>query len=44
MRNYARRAPQGFAASLLGEAPPEWLVPVALEHDTGLKVWQVRPE
>ncbi|QFT76495.1 hypothetical protein [Erythrobacter sp. THAF29] len=44
LRNYARAAPEGFAAVLLDEDQPEWLRPVALGSDTDLKVWKVRPE
>ena len=44
LRNYARIAPDGFVANLLGETQPDWLVPLAIESDSGLRIWRVRPE
>lgn len=41
LRNYARAAPDGFAADLLDKRQPAWLEPVALEGETGLKLWRV---
>ncbi|MBV7265425.1 hypothetical protein [Erythrobacter ani] len=38
---YAANAPDGFAADLLADTPPDWLHPVALDGDSGLKVWAI---
>ncbi len=40
-RMYARIAPEGFAASLVREEAPNWLEPVDLDAENGLKIWRV---
>lgn len=44
LRNYGRRAPDGFAAMLLEGEAPEWLQPLPLESEGGLKLWRVVSE
>ncbi len=43
-RMYARISPDGFAASLIGDAAPTWLEPIDLGAKNGLKLWRVTPE
>ena len=43
-RMYSRIAPQGFVAQLSGEQPIDWLEPVVLDQETGLKVWRIKPD
>lgn len=43
-RMYAKIAPQGFIASLVGGDAPEWLEPVEIEGLSGLHVWRIRSE
>ncbi len=43
-RTYAQMAPEGFAAQLADGNAPQWLEPVAMPADAGLKFWRVTPE
>jgi hypothetical protein len=40
---YARLAPEGFVAQLRENGAPEWLEPVELPADNGLRIWRVMP-
>lgn len=41
-RVYARIAPDGFMAHLIAGKAPDWLEPVAVPAQSGVKVWRVR--
>jgi hypothetical protein len=41
---YAQARPDGFAADLSRGNAPDWLEPLALESESGLKFWRVKPE
>ncbi len=43
-RMYARIAPESFMASLVTGTPPQWLAPVDVGDQNGLKVWRVTSE
>ncbi|UAB78550.1 hypothetical protein INR77_02100 [Erythrobacter sp. SCSIO 43205] len=43
-RTYAQMAPDGFVAQLASGDAPQWLEPVAMPEDAGLKLWRVMPE
>jgi len=43
-RMYARIAPDGFVAELIAGEAPEWLHPIDLGPDNGLKVWRIGAE
>ncbi|MEP2551705.1 MAG: hypothetical protein ABJH26_10460, partial [Marinomonas sp.] len=40
---YAHAAPDGLAAKLIADEAPEWLEPIALEGQNGLKAWRILP-
>ena len=39
---YAKLAPNGFMAHLVASKAPDWLEPVAVPAQSGVKVWRVR--
>ena len=43
LRKYQRAAPRGFAADLNNQRVPGWLEPVALNGESGIRVWRVKP-
>ena len=43
-RTYAQMAPEGFAAQLAEGKTPQWLKPVPMPEDAGLKMWAIKPE
>lgn len=43
-RMYARIAPEGFVSTLVKGEVPDWLEPVALEGQSGLQLWRVKPQ
>lgn len=43
-RTYAQMAPEGFVAQLAAGKTPQWLEPVAMPQEAGLKLWRVTPE
>lgn len=40
---YGKHAPRGFAAQLMAGRTPDWLEPVPLPDQQGLRVWRVKP-
>ena len=41
---YAMRAPSGFMAALQDNRAPDWMAPIALPENSGVRMWRVTPE